>query len=106
MIEAVVRLAAVIDWAWKTQIGRGNQELGVEIRNWAWKAGIERGKLELGVASRAWTKTAWKAGIGLGKLEFDPSSSFEFLQDLSTRIAIFDRNCLHYRIEHPGSTCC
>ena len=49
---------------------------------------------------------AWKAEIGRGKLEFDPSSSVEFFQDLSARIAIFDRNCLHYRIEHPRSACC
>ena len=47
VIEAVARLAAVIDWAWKAEIGRGNQELGVKSWNWAWKAGIGRRKLEI-----------------------------------------------------------
>ena len=63
VIEAVARLAAVIDWAWKAEIGLG------------------------------------KSGIGLGKLEFDPSSPFEFLQDLSARIAIVFRNSVHHRLQ-------
>ena len=47
VIEAVARLAAVIDWAWKAEIGLGNQE-------WGGKVGIGRGKLELISEIRLW----------------------------------------------------
>ena len=33
VIEAVARLAAVIDWAWKAEIGLGKLELGLESWN-------------------------------------------------------------------------